>query len=343
MKRVLFLLICLALLSSCEKEIEFNGEQSDPKLVINSLVESGQPVSAAISKSFFFLDNAANTLAPDGLVATLYVNDNRIGEMSFHYDTLVSYDTWNPNESSLGRVQKVYTHEYCPAVGDVVKITASANGFEDVEGVTSPLPNAIVFQFDTEVTEWHGGYYFPYYDDGEYEEDSVWRASGILELTINITDPNPGKTDFFKLVTDKGNDHYDGNNWYYISFDYEDPIFGVGIDENEIVDISDLDTRPEGVFTDVLFDGNSYRLKLKVQFDCELAEECDPDFYHVPILLQHISKEYYNYLNTCDQGDMAVQLWAEPIQTYSNVTNGYGIVAGRTVDTLLLELPIEEP
>ena len=39
-----FLAMTLGLLSSCEKEIEFNGEHSNPKLVINSLVEPGKTV-----------------------------------------------------------------------------------------------------------------------------------------------------------------------------------------------------------------------------------------------------------------------------------------------------------
>ena len=45
----LIAIITAILLTSCEKEIEFNGEQIDPKLVINSIVEPGQPVKANIS------------------------------------------------------------------------------------------------------------------------------------------------------------------------------------------------------------------------------------------------------------------------------------------------------
>ena len=81
MKTNILTLITVAtaiLLTSCEKEIEFNGEHSDPKLVINSVVEPGQPVSAAISKSFFFLDNDANTLAPDDLVAVHVKGGNKV-------------------------------------------------------------------------------------------------------------------------------------------------------------------------------------------------------------------------------------------------------------------------
>ena len=192
MKRVILLAISAILLASCEKEIEFNGEQTDPKLVINSLVEPGQPVSAAISKSFFFLDNDANTIAPDNLVATLYVNGNLIGEMTPHYDTIISYDIWDPNDPNLGHVQKVYTHEYCPVEGDIVKITATANGFDEVEGATSALPSIVDCQMEMEVAEWYSGYIHPYYyEPGEYEEDSLLSVSGYLNLTFTITDPNP--------------------------------------------------------------------------------------------------------------------------------------------------------
>ena len=113
--------------------------------------------------------------------------------------------------------------------------------------------------------------------------------------------------------------------------------------DNDIVDFSDLDTRPEGVFTDVLFDGRSYQLRFKLHLPISLYEnDYDPDFFQLPISLQHLTKEYYNYLNTCDQGEDILTFFAEPIQTYTNVKGGYGIVGGRTVDTLWYALPLSE-
>lgn len=333
MKRVLFLLMSLALLSSCEKEIEFNGEQSDPQLVINSLVESGQPIKAYISKSYFFLD-APDTSTPEDLVASLYVNGNHIGEMTPFFDTV-----WDYYGLVSYRLIPCFYHDYRPQTGDIVKIKASANGFDDAEGVTSALPNTMDFQYNIEVIDWLGGYYFPY-DDSDI--DSVLRIDGQLELSINITDPNPREIDYFRLVSDRRSRTQDGESWFYVYFDYDDPIFGVGVTENDIFDAGDLDTRAEGVFTDVLFDGNSYRLKVKVHFSCQGAEGFDPDFFRAPCLLEHLSKEYYNYLNTCNQGDEINALFAEPIQTYSNVKGGYGIVAGHTVDTLWCAIPLEE-
>ena len=338
MKRVLFLLISVVLLSSCEKEIEFNGEQSDPQLVINSLVGPGQRVEACVSKSYFFLDTP-DTSTPEDVMVSLYVNDNLIGEMTPFFDTVWEYYGFDEY-----RLIPSFYNEYRPQIGDVVKIKASANGFEDAEGQTSPLPKAVDFQFDTKVLEWNAEYYYPYFSEpGVPEGDSVLRTNGTLELGITITDSNPGKLDYYRLIRSNRYKETDGDSWYYISFGYDDPIFGVGVTENDIVDVSDLDTRPEGVFTDVLFDGTSYRIKMKIGFDLDTGEDFDPDFFRVPFLLEHLTREYYNYLNTCDQGDVAVQIWAEPIQTYSNVVNGFGIVAGWEVDTLWMPLPLTRP
>ena len=335
-------------MTSCEKEIEFNGEQSDPKLVINSLVEPGQRVEACVSKSYFFLDTP-NTTTPEDLVASLYVNGNLIGEMTPNMDTVWDYNTiWYDDEGhphASYHLTTVFSNDYCPLEGDIVKITATANGFDEVEGTTSPLPKVVDCQMDVEVEEWHSRYIHPYFDEyGEPEADSLLDVWGYLNLTFTITDPNPGKTDCFRLTTSKSNGVHDGENWRYISFEYDDPIFGSSsFTENDFFDASDLDTRPEGVFTDMLFDGSSYRLKVKVYFECEVAEEFDPDFFRAPFTVEHLSKEYYNYLNTCDQGDVALQIWAEPIQTFSNVEHGYGIVCGRADDTFLVPIPLVDP
>ena len=344
MKRFIILAISAILFTSCEKEIEFKGEQTDPKLVVNSLIEPGQPVKAAISKSYFFLDNEANTMVPDDLVATLYVNGNRLGEMTPSYDTIVSYYIWDPNNTNLGHVRKVYTHDYCPLEGDVVKITASAHGFDDVETVTSPLPNAVEVQLIAKVAYWDAWYEQIYnYESQEEEEDSLLRMVARITLTLDITDPNPGQSDYFKVYIEKRKTDYPSKNTYDCSFEYDDPIFSSALPDNDFIDMSDLDLRPEGVFTDVLFDGKSYQLKFDMHVWMTLDEEYNPEFFQLPIRLEHLSKEYYYYLNTCDQGDeVAFQIYAEPIQTYTNVNGGYGIVAGRTAETLWYALPLSE-
>ena len=219
MKKALYFIIGLALLSSCEKEIEFKGEQTDSRLVINSIVDPGRPVEAHISKSYFFLDINEDTQAPNDLVAMLYVNGNRIGEMTPGFDTI--WEMYWPYDYEL---LPVYYNDYCPQEGDIVAITASAHGFEDVEGTTSALPKYVDCQMDVEVTTWRGWYQHNYnFDTQEYEEDSIWEVAGNLELTFTITDPNPGKTDCFRLFTSRNSSMTIGENRRSIHFDYDDP------------------------------------------------------------------------------------------------------------------------
>ena len=346
MKTNILTLITIAtaiLLTSCEKEIEFKGEQTDPKLVINSLVEPGQPIKASISKSYFFLDTP-DTSAPDDVVATLYVNGNYIGEMAKQFDTVYwggyEYDDME-NEIPSYYLATSFVNDYCPAMGDLVKITASAPGFDDVEATTSPLPNAVEAQLDMEVVGWDSWYQEAY---GETGEDSLLYITAVVNLTITIIDPNPGQSDAFRIHIDRTKSDPDSRNHIYCSAEYDDPIFGSTLPNNDFIDMSDLETRPEGVFSDVLFDGRSYQVKFtEVYVQMMVDETFAPDFFRLPIRVEHLSKEYYNYLYTCDQGDVALQIWAEPIQTYSNVTNGYGVLAGRNVHTLWMDLPLEQP
>ena len=329
-------IVTAILLTSCEKEIEFNGEQTDPKLVINSLVKPGQPIKASIGKSCFFLDNERDHSMPEGTVAQLYVNDNFVGNMDLVTDSIeVVFNTYNGD--SIGYLlEKHFQSDYRPQEGDVVKITASAPGFADVEATTSPLPNAVEAQLDMEVTGFQESY-------GWTGEDSMLYISATMDLTITINDPNPGQSDDFKIYIEQFKSDPDSRSHIYWSAEYDDPVFGSALPNNDFIDMSDLETRPEGVFSDVLFDGRSYHVKFtEVYVEMVVDEPLDPDFFRLPVRVEHLSKEYYNYLNTCDQGDVAMQLYAEPIQTYSNVKGGYGIVAGRTVDTLWFALPLEE-
>ena len=339
MKKNLFSIFCLALLMSCTKPIKFNGEQTDPKLVINSLVEAGQPVSANISKSYFFLDTEENTMAPDDLVASLYVNDRLIGEMTPHYDTF-SINGWYLPDLGYYHVVKVFTHPYCPSEGDIVKVSATANGFDNVEGVTSPLPNEFVCQWNNyNITYWNKYFYVD-----EVGEDTVWIIDVNLDLNIEITDPNPGQMDFFRILVRVGSygDYLSESSNFYIGVTYDDPIFGNISSETGLFDDYSSSSSTPGVFTDQLFDSKSYQLKLPLSAYITIKGHPDPDFFSVPIQIEHITKEYYYYLNTCNQENEIMQFFTEPVQTYSNVDGGYGLVGGRALDSLLFRLPLEE-
>ena len=330
-----FLAMTSFMLVSCTKEIEFKGEHTDSKLVINSIMEPGKPVKAYISKSIFFLNNNADMVAPDDLMATLYVNGNLIGEMTRQPDTIwegyeyVDMDSMMP----VYKIVPAFVNDYRPNMGDVIKITATANGFDEAEGTSNPLPNNVECSISKcDLLVWEANEF----------SDSLKSITAIFDVNIEIRDPNPGQLDYFRLSNERNDYSYgDGRNAFTFFLSYDDPVFG-GSADNDLIDIS-FDTRAEGVFTDQLFDGRSYTVKLLLYAYLYTDGTVDPSFFNAPICVEHLSKEYYYYLNTCDQGDEITQFFSEPAQTYTNVTNGYGIVGGRIVDTIRFPLPIEEP
>ena len=343
MKTNILSLITIAtaiLLTSCEKEIEFNGEQTEPKLVINSVAVTGQPVKAYISKSYFFLDNEENAQVPDDVVVSLYVNGQPMGEMTPFMDTIWSATYYWEGETSY-RLKKAFGHSYCPQVGDVIKITASANGFDDAAGTTSALPEKPTWRITgmllKEKQMWFG------FD--EAQGDTVWHVDGTVDVKVEITDTQPGIVDCFRLRINQESHYFDGYDpqtyYYYAWPNYTDPIFdGVSPTGVDFVDYQ-LD-EPNGTFIDQLFDGRSYTINLPISFHYTVVEGMPSDFFRIEMYMEHFTKEYFNYLNTSQQGSEMSAFFSEPVQTYSNVDGGFGIVGGRTVDTLQVVLPMEE-
>jgi len=163
-----------------------------------------------------------------------------------------------------------------------------------------------------------------------------------LELTVEVTDPNLRQTDYFRILMEsQNNSDYESGNIYYITTSYDDPVFGATVSNDDFIDL-DIQTMPAGVFTDMLFDGKSYQIKMPIYIYVTIRDGIIPDSFSVPFSMEHLSKEYYYYLNTCEQSDEVMQFFTEPIQTYTNVEGGFGIVGGRAVDTLWFTLPLEK-
>lgn len=317
---IVFLFLVAALCVSCEKEIEFNGGQTDPKLVLNGVCTVGEPVTAQVSKSYFFLDSDGDTEAPEGTTAHLYVNGDYCGEMTLYEDTIPSAAQRSSAFSSKG---KSYRNEYCPKAGDRISIMASAPGFDAVEATAGPMPEAascvvrdfILHEGSSFDTTWHDA-------DSSISFHMAYMADVILE----IADNNPGQTDYFVLncSVDWLGEEWDSDIWVT----YDDPIFG---NENLVIGelFEGLDRK--NTFTDVLFDGKSRIVKLPVTLD--LFGYSDP-YSAQPVFsvrLEHLTKEYYDYMVTLSQQDQVLEFFAEPVHVFSNVKDGYGIVGGRNI------------
>jgi hypothetical protein len=305
----------MILFVSCTKEVKFDGEQKESKLVINCLCEPEKPIKARITKSYFMLDYYGNSELHGAVDAKLYVNGN------FQENLVNTSDTID----SSGQDDPVYMSQYLPNVGDVVKIQVSSAGFVDAEGTSEAIPDVANFQSTLEDLMLQWQYDYEYYD---WEGDTSYcysSYSGNANLQVTLTDNNPEEMDYYYLHFALENHSETPNYHGRLNIQYTDPIFDpVGLNSG-LFDFEIYNN--EGLFSDKFFAGKSYTIKIPIDFALEMPQEAQSDF-SLSVSVKHVSKAYFNYLSTCGNGNNmdGMAFFTEPMQIYSNVENGFGIV-----------------
>ena len=327
----------MVLFSACTKPLPFQGEYEEPKLVVNCIAQPGEPIKAVVYKSDFVYDTITDYTMPDGTQAFLYVNGESKGEMWLGSDTSYYAHYLHPV------VNWFFTSDYIPQIGDVVKISVTAPGFDEVEGSSDPLPNEPFGCIaDSRVTKWDTtsmkGFRVPVPDTDTFELVWLTDYKKHITVTLEVTDPNPGMLDFYCLEVSM---RFDGD-WTYPDGSeiddniggveqiyFNDPIIGTSTAELEDqfgVNVG-LGNRSKSTFNDATFDGGSYRLEIPMVTET-LFKANDSINAHVDIRLRHLTEGAYYYYGTITSGNAYSQYYSEPVSVYSNVQNGFGLVAG---------------
>ena len=143
---------------------------------------------------------------------------------------------------------------------------------------------------------------------------------GNVEANLDITLNDPANKNYYMLEVFETDTFYpsdSGINYYYLFID--DPA--IGEKQNAIAVL----------FNDEFFNGKSYRLTVK--FDSYLLN-ANPG-YPVYVKLTSVNEDFYLYKKTFaahlnNQGNP----FAEPVQVYNNIKNGFGIFGGFSSYTL---------
>lgn len=333
-------LIFLLLFVSCTKVVVLELDPVPPRLVLNASVEAGKDVSAFLSKSWFLMDSV-----PDGVVAggkiQVYVNDVLKGSMLV---TDNPADTIHPKgQFSLPgcRLQS----------GDRLRLEAEAPGFDRVKGETWIPGKVEISAVDT----------------------SRFLASGDMQMRfITHFKDNPDERDFYRLIMEKiveyrkgdsvrvtntfaypwltGNSYYYYNNGYWMEspfgLDYEDPVFqppGSGPALNQLEG-----TYCRGVFPDDQFNGEEYALRVVTgQLQDSYRGDSIVSTVQYKLHLLSISQPYYNYMKiirgiSITLGNAFLEGMVEPTKTYTNVDNGFGVVAGYQISSAVITMPFRD-
>ena len=206
---------------------------------------------------------------------------------------------------------KVYVLDENPLeAGRSYSLRVSAPGFATIQA-TDTIPLPVAASAETHVV--------------------ATRSAGEDSLELEIQDP-PGETNYYQISVH----NYDGPVRREWSFSTRNP---------SIMGASDSEgwhgTAP--FFKDTLFDGQTHEIELTEVIQRVFpSEPSTVSAYRNKLFVQvlHISEACYEYLKTALLHDETRENpFAEPLNVYGNVENGYGVFAGYSSRTF--EFPIE--
>ena len=313
----ILILVLMAGLTACEKEISYDDIAPKPLLAVNGLQHVGEPARLCVEKSSFYVNTESDFRVKD-VEVDLYVNgvfkeSLRVWD-SCYYET---YQNWQTDEI-YQQLRYAFTYcegDYILAEGDALRLEVRSSEFEEtaVAEVTMPTtPNVI--RFDTLRTE----------EDANGERTVYW----ALEID------DPAGEDYYNLHPEGGLD----------GFVSSDPVFS---DFMDLVHVDDLFGNSDyygrgsyNLFNDAYFDGTRYTVTLKTRlysYDSEYYEpfvasvsKVDDGFYQY--------KKSHNMYESIDNQEL-LSWFTEPVQVYSNVQHGVGVVCAQGQEvTMRLEL-----
>lgn len=302
------------LLASCQKEIEFSGEYTEPLVVVNSYLIPESTVQVHLSKSRFFLDNKRGFDWIENAVVEITINGD-------------STETLSHSQ------QGFYIGNYRPQAGDSISLNVQVPGFDDITSTTVVQPKSNIISVDTIAKKLVDRYPSYYIDD----EVVGYSAYYEYEIGIRIKDPEAVKNYYRLTVKQRGYSVQDSTQFYEYNLYFT--LKGVSSETTSSVfeEFMENTNNDEHVFNDELFNGKESVLQFTYgNSQLEVVpgkEEYFEDYgftnnnpYDLIINLQSTNRDSYLYFKTKMAAEQVFEtVFTEPVQIHTNITNGVGI------------------
>ena len=305
MKKLLFVLtMTLAALCalSCEKYIEFKGEESEPRLTVSSLANAGEPLSAYVASSVFFLNSSGS----EAFIKNLDVSKGwvRVTVNGASQPEAMRYVDSVRVDGAL-----LYTCDYVPQPGDSIVLEAEFPGFDPVRAETVvPLPPRF------EVTSL-----------------CLDEEEGALNLELRFTDDGSYEKYYF-LVPKMEMRYYDDRPVQVAyRFQSDDIVFknmGVGVFDMYSYLFGDRNL-VSYYFSDALIRGKEHTMKIVIP-GLQHLEEGQRFF----VDLRTVTESLYWFDVSYAQLRNDFGLFTEGVTLYSNVSGGYGVLCAAATTTV---------
>ncbi|MDR2815839.1 MAG: DUF4249 domain-containing protein [Proteiniphilum sp.] len=330
---ILALSIAPFFLLSCEKEIEFKGQETDPMLILNGFLTPDSAVAVHLSKSRFIFDTNQTFSFIENANVELFVN-------GAPYETL--------RHAGGGS----YRGTYMPKERDAIAVHASAGGFEPVKAETIiPAAPSIELADSTIALEW-----LKLYD--QYESNPEEGFVSLIQtnnIKLRLKEPENEKNGYF-IKVNKTFYNNDGYNFTQpedvdVKSILKGNVSGGTGNIFDFIDEDEWDYSPvKNLFSDDLINGQDVFLDFKLVDNIKtipVKDENIPDDNLVEneqentICLSSMSEEYYRFVISSTKAETSNDNpFSEPVQVTSNVENGAGILGSYTTATYTYKFKI---
>lgn len=321
-----FVLLSISIFTSCEKEIDFDGETTESQLVLNSFITPDSTIAANISESQFFLNNDYLFKAVENAEVSIYCN----GILK---------------ETMQHSLNGKYISATKPEVGDIVKLVVKVPEKDEITGGTTVYPKANVVKLDS-IVIWTGAK--PIIETVNTVDNGLPKTETIvvgkyrfrtIRYILTFEDAANMKN-YYRLVVSQTSTF---NGKKKVNYDYtlDDIVSGNTKDLLPGIPAINESKNQFHVFTDELINGKTYPLSFIIR---DTATIYLPEYQRplpkktVEIDLQSVCNNFYLFLKTRSDQQTANQLFSEPIQIYNNVTGGIGLVGSYTSNVLKVNL-----
>ena len=306
-------------LAACETVVDVDVPDHQPRLVSNVFLEAGKSITVALSSSQSILTK--DPLQPV-LGATLVLLEEG--------QTVATIE-----EGELG----IYYSSFKPLAGKTYTLQITKEGYEPVEAETFIRPPVPIQAIDYDTTVFQ---YTHFDDDGPVTEKNIT----LSEVRLTIDDP-ADERNYYELLLYSYENYiravYD-NEGNYVTDDTVSGFVQQYIASNDPAmtdgggDFLEGEDEVYGealTFGDEFLNGKTYTLRFGMSGSSGSGQE-EGQFM---VMLRSISEAQYRYFRSADlQYENDGNPFAEPVQVYSNVRNGYGIFTGFSADSVVINV-----
>jgi hypothetical protein len=300
MKNYLFLILSIAVLFGCEKDVDFSGKELPSKMVVNSIINVKSDTNLIkISESVFEFSNTKANIVENPEIH-LHINGEECNQI--WQDTIMGVHTYYKFVSQLNVGDKVEFSAYTPKHGTV-------KGHDHVPDNSVEIKNV--------------------------EHSWFWKDNiQYLRLHVTIKD-SPLERNFYRIIVRSNTNIVPPsiqepiNTW---------DLHEVFIDD-EMLFYEPTETEEYGkvphfyrIFTDDLFQGKEYTLNVYIRYEnYTIFPHNDYIRQQAKVEIQTLSEKLYLNLRSQELASGTIgDLFSEPVKLYSNMQGGYGILGTYT-------------